>query len=214
LERDLVGKTIAIINYGMGNIGSVANAIGRLGAKYIVSGNREDLSRCDAFILPGVGAFPAAMKNLRKLDLLTELTEQVMIKKKPILGICLGMQLLAEDSVEQEFCLGFGWMKGHVRALDASKGHRIPHVGWNNIEILEKEPLFSRIDREAQFYFDHCFHLSCNGDGIAASCEYGSTFVAAIHQENIFATQFHPEKSQRSGLKVLRNFLNFVNFYQ
>ena len=206
-------KTILLIDYGMGNIGSVSNALDYLGCRYTVSNKKEDIRHADAFILPGVGAFPAAMENLGKLDLVEDLTEQVMTNKKPFLGICLGMQLVARDSVEQHFSSGLGWIDGHVLAVKPSDNLSVPHVGWNNVHITDKDTIFSGLSDDAHFYFDHCFHLQCDSSLVAATSEYGGTFTAAIHKENIFATQFHPEKSQRNGLKLLRNFLNFVDAY-
>jgi len=204
-------KKIAIVDYGMGNIGSVRNALDYLNGKYIVSGRKNDLACADAFILPGVGAFGAAMENLRKLDLIDELTDQAMIKKKPFLGICLGMQLLAKDSVEMGHFTGMGWIDGHVFEIEPTGGLCVLHVGWNGVTFDQKAPLFQRIDEGAHFYFDHSFHLQCSENVVSATCEYGRTYVAAIQKENILAVQFHPEKSQRNGLKLLRNFLNFVN---
>ena len=206
----MVQKRIMIINYGMGNIGSVANALRTLQSDYFVSGRREDLRQADAYILPGVGAFPAAMENLRKLDLIGELTEQTLTRGKPLLGICLGMQLLAESSVEQGFSEGLGWIRGHVVKLEPRDGLRIPHVGWNNVSFSRSDFLFRNIDGSPHFYFDHSYHLQCAEEIISATCDYGGTWVAGVQKKNIFATQFHPEKSQRNGLKLLRNYLNFV----
>lgn len=206
-------KSILIVNYGMGNIGSVSNALDYLGGKYVISNHKRDLGLADAIILPGVGAFGAAMENLRQLDLVDELTEQVTIKKKPFLGICLGMQLLAKDSVEMGHFAGLGWIDGNVVEIDPSAGLRVPHVGWNEVTPTQPDPLFRRIEEGAHFYFDHSFHLQCSEPAVSAVCEYGGRYVAAIQKENILAVQFHPEKSQRSGLKLLRNFLNFVNTY-
>lgn len=205
------GKTICIIDYGMGNTQSVCNAIEFLGGNCLVSNREEDISSCDGLILPGVGAFKAAMANLQALDLIPILADQALNKEKPFLGICLGMQLLAEDSVELGFTAGLGWIKGHVVALEPSPTLRVPHVGWNNMQILRQQPLFHNIDEEAHFYFDHGYHLQCEPDVVAATFEYGGRFVAAVQRSNIFATQFHPEKSQRHGLKLLRNFLNVVD---
>lgn len=204
-------KTIMIVNYGMGNIGSVANALKFLGGQYFISSKRDDLEKADAFILPGVGAFGAAMQNLNKLELVQGLTNEVMYCKKPFLGICLGMQLIAKDSDELGVHEGFGWIDGHVKAFQTSYRFRVPHVGWNQIELSVESPLYRRIDDGAHFYFDHSFYLECETEIIAAKCEYGRNFVAAIEKENIFAAQFHPEKSQRNGLKLVRNFLNIVN---
>ena len=199
-----------IINYGMGNIGSVANALTSLGSDYFISGRKEDLHQADAYILPGVGAFPAAMENLRKLALIDELSEQILIREKPFLGICLGMQLLAKDSMEQGYSTGLGWIEGHVLKIEASNGLRVPHVGWNNVNFSQRMPLFRNIDEDSHFYFDHSFYFQTASDVVSAACNYGGRWAAAIQKGNIFATQFHPEKSQRNGLKLLRNYLNFV----
>lgn len=199
-----------IIDYGMGNVGSVAAALEYLGANYFVSNKNEDLINASAFILPGVGAFPTAMKNLKKLNLVDGLNQQVLQQKKPFFGICLGMQLLAKDSVEQGFSTGLGWLDAHVLPLEPVMGLRIPHVGWNNITFCDDNMFFEHIDSGANFYFDHSYQLRCSADRIAATFEYGSEYVAAVSYQNIIATQFHPEKSQRNGLKMLRNFLNLV----
>lgn len=186
-------KIIVIINYGMGNIGSVANALSYLGAKHFVSNSEQDLRRADALILPGVGAFGAAMENLRRLNLVDQLIHQVLFKKKPFLGICLGMQLLAKDSVEQGFFTGLGWIDSHVLAIEPSHGFRVPHVGWNSVIMTRKVPLFERIEEGSHFYFDHSFHFQSMEDIVSATCGYGGTYVAAVQKENILATQFHPE---------------------
>lgn len=199
-----------IIDYGMGNVGSVAAAIEYLEGNYFISNKKEDFTKASAFILPGVGAFGAAMDNLKTLDLIKSLNEQVLVNKKPFFGICLGMQILAKDSTELGFHNGLGWIDGHVLTFPSDKGLRVPHVGWNNVRVRRGMPFFERIDAEANFYFDHSYYLQCSEDVTAATFEYGNTYVAAIQRDNIFATQFHPEKSQRNGLKMLRNFLNVI----
>ncbi len=204
-------KKIVIIDYGMGNVGSVAAAIDYLQGNYLISNKRKDLAGADALILPGVGAFGAAIENLQDLGLVEELNQQVLMNKKPFFGICLGMQLLALDSVEQGYHRGFGWIEGHVIALKPEKKLRVPHVGWNNVNFDRSNLFFQRIDEGAHFYFDHSFCLACKEDLIIATCDYGGTCVAAIQKENIFAVQFHPEKSQRNGLKMIRNFLNYID---
>ncbi|TAN45250.1 MAG: imidazole glycerol phosphate synthase subunit HisH [Nitrospirae bacterium] len=201
---------IVIIDCGIGNVGSVAHALEYLGGKYFISGNRKDFESADALVLPGVGAFPAGMKNLREFGLVDEMEKQVLINKKPFMGICLGMQLLASDSTEGGFNTGLGWIEGHVISLSPEGNLRVPHVGWNDVKFDRSSCFSHNIDENAHFYFDHSFHLQCDKSLAIATCEYGGTLVAAIQRENIFATQFHPEKSQRNGLKVLRNFLNFV----
>ena len=203
-------QTVVIINYGMGNIGSVANALGWLGARCLVSGDKADMAQGDAFILPGVGAFGAAMDNLRRQDLIGPLEEQIRHRRKPLLGICLGMQLLAETSEEYGLHEGLGWIKGRVTRLSADSGLRLPHVGWNTVEATASDPLFLNIDPGAHFFFDHSFILAGADGAVTGETVYGERFTAAIRQDNILATQFHPEKSQRSGLKLLRNFLNFA----
>ncbi len=199
-----------IIDYGMGNITSVAMALDFLGVPYIVSSDSRKIHQGDGYILPGVGAFPAAMENLRSLDLLAPLTEEVVAKGKPFLGICLGLQLLAKDSTEKGFSGGFGWLDAHVTQIDAAKGLRVPHVGWNNVTPSESTVLFRGLTGELNFYFDHSYKMDCLEDVVAGECEYGGAITAAIEKNNIMATQFHPEKSQRNGLKLLRNFLNYV----
>jgi glutamine amidotransferase len=206
----MTSRLITVINAGMGNLGSVTNALEILGASYAVSARGEDLDEADAIILPGVGGFPAAMKNLRSLGLPDALRTQVVTERKPFLGICLGMQLLARDSVELGQSTGLGWIDAHVARLDPAGHLRIPHVGWNTVSPVRGHPLFHGIESSAHFYFDHSYHVVCPDDLISATCRYGGTLVAALQRDNILATQFHPEKSQRNGLKVLRNFLNFV----
>lgn len=201
-------RQTVIVNYGMGNLGSVENALRLLQANFLTTNRQEDIRRADAVILPGVGAFGAAMENLRRLRLIDALTELVLGRRKPYLGICLGMQILAHDSEEQGFFPGLGWVDGHVTRLAPADELRVPHVGWNDIAIREKTPLLARIGEAAHFYFDHSFHLQCPPEVVTASADYGGEIVAAIRKDNIFATQFHPEKSQRNGLKLLRNFLN------
>jgi len=201
-------KKIMIINYGMGNIRSIANALEILGGEYLISDKYEDMDQACALILPGVGAFGMAMENLKKFNLINELKRQVLENKKPFFGICLGMQLLAEDSTEMGFSKGLGWVKGHVVKLESEGKLHVPHVGWNNVHVENNIALFDRVDEGANFYFDHSYHLDCDPDWIAATFEYGGKYVAAIAKDNIWATQFHPEKSQRNGLKMLRNFIN------
>lgn len=201
---------IAIINYGMGNINSVANALEQLGAKFFISEDPKNLYKAKAVILPGVGAFPTAMRNLCDMGLDHALNEQVIQLKKPFLGICLGMQLIAEESYELGFTKGLGWIKGKVKKLDHKNYLLIPHVGWNNV-YYKHSKYFQNIEQNSNFFFDHSFHLECPPEIVIATSDYGKSIVAAIAQENIFAVQFHPEKSQRTGLKLLRNFLNIVN---
>lgn len=205
------GKQIVIIDYGMGNIQSVQNALHFLGYESILSHKKEDFDTADGFILPGVGAFGEAMKNLYRYNIIETMEENILKKKKPILGICLGMQLLAKNSSEQGFHKGLGWINATISKITPKGNLYIPHVGWNSIEVLEKEPLFKNIPSDTHFYFDHSFHMECNDKRVQSSVTlYGDLLTASIQKDNIFATQFHPEKSQIAGLKLLRNFLNYV----
>lgn len=194
----------------MGNIRSVANCLDWLGASYRVTDHYADFDQAAGFILPGVGAFGAAMENLNRLDLVPGLTDQVRNRKKPFLGICLGMQLLALDSEELGYHRGLGWLDAHIVALHHDTPLRVPHVGWNNVEFSTSLPMFHNIEPGAHFYFDHSLHMKCAEAFVTARCDYGRPFAAAVALENIWAVQFHPEKSQRNGLKLMRNFLNFV----
>lgn len=205
------GKKIVIIDYGMGNIQSVANALSFLGYRAILSRDHAVLDQADGYILPGVGAFGGAMANLQKHDLIAVLEKNVLICKKPLLGICLGMQLLAKSSTEMGFHKGLGWIDATIEELIVTPTLCVPHVGWNSIEVLQELPLFKAIPSDTHFYFDHSFHMKCHDTTLQSSVTlYGELVTASIQKENIFATQFHPEKSQTAGLKLLRNFLNFV----
>ena len=201
---------VGIINYDMGNIQSVANALSFLGHTPIISDNPHVLMEADAYILPGVGAFGEAIKNLNNRGLIEFLNTEVLINKKPILGICLGMQLMTNSSLELGKYKGFGWIDAEVVPIPKNKNICVPHVGWNNIHIKIKEPLFSHIKQESHFYFDHSFYVSSyDTDSVTATCNNGVEMCISLRKDNIFATQFHPEKSQTNGLKVLRNFLNY-----
>lgn len=206
-------KKVVIVDCGIANVGSIAHALDYLGGNYIVSDRKKDLEKADALILPGVSAFAAAMENLKKLKIIDVLEKQVIGKKKPFFGICVGMQLLALDSTEEGLHAGLGWIDGHVTILQPRAKLRVPHVGWNNVRFEQSSCFFERIDEDAHFYFDHSYHLQCEKAIVVAAYDYGTAHVAAIQKDNIFATQFHPEKSQRNGLKVMRNFLNFIEAY-
>jgi glutamine amidotransferase len=205
--------SVAVVDYGMGNLGSVCNALARLDARFFVAKVPRELSGADALIVPGVGAFGAAARNLRNAGLDSALAHAVLDQRKPYLGICLGMQLLADDSTELGRHAGLGWIPGHVISLEEShRGVRVPHVGWNELRSSGHaiDPLFERIPPGTHFYFDHSFHLVVDDGHVTATTDYGGTVVAAIRRDNIAGVQFHPEKSQRTGLRVLRNFLNSI----
>ncbi|PIT92571.1 MAG: imidazole glycerol phosphate synthase subunit HisH [Candidatus Harrisonbacteria bacterium CG10_big_fil_rev_8_21_14_0_10_42_17] len=198
---------ILIIDYGIGNFQAVANALNFLGYDFSISNNPKEVKSADALILPGVGAFHETMGNLEKRGFVDPLCEEVLEKKKPILGICIGMQVLATTSKEFGLCKGLGWVKGEVVRLQNEKRFPLPHVGWNNLTIIKKEPLFSRVKENPNYYFDHSFHFMCDQEYVTATANYGVEFIASIQKENIFGTQFHPEKSQENGLKLLRSLI-------
>jgi glutamine amidotransferase len=201
---------VTIIDYGVGNVYSVSNALNFLGYKIRVSREASDIVNADALILPGVGAFEEAITNLRNYNLESLLNEQVIVLKKPILGICVGMQMMANGSHENGWHTGLGWINGEVKKLELPKPYSIPHVGWNDIVVKKHSELFSRSGDGTNFYFDHSYHFECEEQYLAAACHYGITVTAAVQNENIFGVQFHPEKSQNSGLKLFRGFLNSI----
>jgi glutamine amidotransferase len=203
--------TIVIIDYGIGNTHSVSNAIKYLGYnKLIISDDEKKIHNADALILPGVGAFEECISNLknRKLDLI--LNEEVIVNKKPILGICVGMQLLATNSEENGLHIGLDWIKGSVKKINVPKPLTVPHVGWNDVTSKNKNILFNNNSENANFYFDHSYHFLCEEQYVAGYCDYGINITAAVQKENIFGVQFHPEKSQTNGLKLFRSFFNSI----
>lgn len=200
-----------IVDYGMGNLASVAGAIRFLGYSAVVAGDAASLDAADVIVLPGVGAFGQAMTNLRRLGLVDALDREVHGRGKPFLGICLGMQLLAERSTEEGEHQGLGWIAGCVELIGGDDPDlRVPHVGWNNITPGSAGSLFANEDVDVAYYFDHSYHLLCPPEIVAATCTYGEQLTAAVHTANIFATQFHPEKSQVAGLKLLRRFFDRI----
>ncbi|MFH2021083.1 MAG: imidazole glycerol phosphate synthase subunit HisH [archaeon] len=212
---------IGIIDYGMGNLRSVAKALELLGADVVVTADSSRLADAEKLVLPGVGAFGDGMKNLNSLGLVDFLGTEVLTNRKPLLGICLGMQLLATDGFERGHHVGLGWIDASVRKFDFSGSNggstmrvfKVPHVGWNDVKFTNPEqtpnPIFSGLKDGASFYFVHSYHMVCkNNSDIAATCNYGYDFTAAVLHGNIFGTQFHPEKSQDTGLKVLENYVD------
>ena len=209
-----VEAMIAVVDYGMGNLHSIAKALEEVGGDVRITGNHDEIRSAERIVLPGVGAFNDGMKNMYKLGLDDVLKVEVIKNKKPFLGICLGMQLIAKKSEEFGNHEGLGWIDADVMRFSFSdKELRVPHVGWNTVRFTKSYHLCAGIGDEADFYFVHSYHtVPVNQDIIAGTCDYGSDFVACISQENIFATQFHPEKSQRDGLTMLKNFLTWSPF--
>jgi imidazole glycerol-phosphate synthase subunit HisH len=193
----------------MGNVRSMHNALDMLGIDAVVTADPDVIATAERLILPGVGAFGDAMGNLRTRGLVEVLSREVLEKRKPFLGVCLGMQLLARSSSEHGTHEGLGWFDADVVRFDLPhNGLKVPHMGWNDVATRKVHPLLHGL-REDQFvfYFVHSFHVVCrDSDDVVADCEYGYPFAAAIARDNIFATQFHPEKSQDNGLQILRNF--------
>lgn len=200
---------VAIIDYGMGNLWSVQRAFEKCHAKAVIIDNPLKLREAERIVLPGVGAFPDAMENLKKGGWIEELNRAVLEKEIPLLGICLGMQLLAECGHEGRICEGLGYIPGEiVRFQQTAECERIPHVGWNEVEICADSQLFQGIESGTNYYFVHSYHFKVkNSENIATRTPYCGTFVSAVVKDNIMGTQFHPEKSQNAGFKLIKNFL-------
>lgn len=199
----------AIVDYGLCNLDSISRALEECGADPMITANPEDLEQAKHIVLPGTGSFPKAMANLHRLNLGQALREQVLERRTPFLGICLGMHLMATRSEEGTETEGLGWIDGVVERLQpVSVGERVPHVGWNEAEPEPDMPLFEGIAPHTDFYFVHSYHLRCRDSSqVMARTPYCGSFVSAVARENIMAVQFHPEKSQGAGFQVLRNFL-------
>lgn len=195
---------VAIIDYGLGNLASVQKALSFLKIESKITDDHNEIKNSNVILLPGVGSFAHGMNNLKEKQLDILLTEEVLTNKKQFLGICLGMQLIAETGTEPHEIRGLGWIKGIVKKIESDK-LRIPHMGWNNIEV--KNPTFLSTSNGKDLYFIHSYHFVPEETSvIAATVNYGSDLVAAVQYENIFATQFHPEKSQQAGLELLKQF--------
>lgn len=195
---------IAVIDYGAGNIFSVKNALDYLGMESKLTNKKEDIESADALILPGVGAFPSAMEMLNKSGLVDTIRTQA--KKKPFLGICLGMQLIFEKGFEFEECDGLGLIPGSVKKME-EENLIIPHMGWNKLEVLNDCPLLAGLDENSFVYFVHSYKAECDDKNIAAYSNYGGRVPALVYDgSTVYGAQFHPEKSGETGLKILKNF--------
>ncbi len=203
---------VAIVDFGMGNLRSVANALEFIGVDAFLARKPQALADAAALVLPGVGAFGAGMENIRRFGLLEALLRLAGEERRPLLGICLGMQLLADSSEEYGCHRGLGLVPGRVRRLEpGDPACKVPHIGWNDLDIVRGDPLFRGIGEAPDYYFVHGWHLLADRpEDVAAHCRHGERFVAAVVRETVTGVQFHPEKSQRNGIALLRNFCEFA----
>jgi glutamine amidotransferase len=204
---------IAIVDYNVGNLASIKNMLKKIGEEVIISSKQEELAQADKLILPGVGSFDSGMKNLSDLGLIEILNQLVLSDKKPILGICLGMQILGKKS-EEGILDGLSWLDAETikfKFQNDSK-RKVPNMGWNSLEIVKNEQaLLNGINAESRFYFVHSYYVHCNIEAdIMARSNYGIDFVSVVGHENILGTQFHPEKSLKWGMQLLKNFTKMV----
>ncbi len=197
---------IVIVDYGMGNLRSVQKGFERVGYAPMISRDPEIVARADKVVLPGVGAFRDAIEELRRCDLVEPLLE-VIAAHKPFLGICLGLQLLFDVSYEGGECRGLGVLPGKVVRFELPRQYKVPHMGWNQALIRRPAPVLQDIDEGSYFYFVHSYYVVPDDPQVVAiEADYGEPFCAMVWRDNLFATQFHPEKSQATGLKILENF--------
>lgn len=193
----------AIVDYGVGNLKSVSNAMSYLGLETRITARPEELELADSIILPGVGAFPDAAEKLRRTGMEAELLRQA--EKKPMLGICLGMQLLLEQGEEVRTCRGLGLIPGTVRRIETS--YKLPHIGWNSLSFPNPSPLFAGVEEGSFVYFVHSYcAVASDPSVVIAQTDYGPTVTAAVQRGNVYGCQFHPEKSGEVGLQILKNF--------
>lgn len=205
----------AVVDYDMGNLKSISNALKALGVPFEIAGDPKALQRASAIILPGVGAFGDGIKNLSRRGLLSVLASRVLQERVPYLGICLGMQFLADSSKEHGEHQGFGWIPGTVERISPSiPALKVPHMGWNDLRVVRADsPLVRNVADGTAVYFLHGYHFvpaPAARDCIVATTEYGGTLVAAVQRGHIFGVQFHPEKSQGAGLAILKNFADYA----
>ncbi len=201
--------SVAIVDYGMGNIGSVNRALEECGAEVYMTADPEELLSASHIVLPGVGAFPDGIKHLQNNDMDAAIIEATK-SGTPLLGICLGMQLLSDESDEVENTPGLGLISGKVIKMDSNNGElRVPHVGWNEVHLLKESALFTGVPNASDFYFVHSYHYVVDSaDDVTAQTPYGHNFSSVVEKDNVYGVQFHPEKSSQFGLKMLKNFIS------
>ncbi len=200
---------VVIVDYGVGNLGSMLNMVKKVGYDGVISGDREEITRARKLILPGVGSFDSGMRNLTERGFVELLSEKVIEKETPVLGVCLGMQLFSAKS-EEGLLPGLGWIRAETVAFDKGKlsGRKLPHMGWNTVQAKKESALLRGMPEDARFYFVHSYHLKCYEESdVLLTTQYGYEFAAALERKNIFGTQFHPEKSHRYGMGIIKNFL-------
>lgn len=210
-------KTVALIDYGSGNVHSAARALdaaarlAKLKREVRLTADPDEIADADRIVLPGVGHFADCMAGLAARDGVIEAMERVVLRRGvPFLGICVGMQLMADFGLEDGETRGLGWIHGQVRAIEPGPGFCVPHMGWNELELRLAHPVLEGLGPDPHAYFVHSYaFVPENEDEIAATCDYGAPIVAAIARDNLFGTQFHPEKSQEVGLRLLANFLRW-----
>lgn len=204
---------IVVIDYGLGNLGSILNMLKKIQAEAVISRNPEQILKADKLILPGVGSFDNGMRNISELGLRDVLELKVMKEKTPILGICLGLQLFTEASEEGKLP-GLAWLKARTARfkVDSSQNHlRVPHMGWNSVKKTKDSTMLNGFDSDWRFYFVHSYHVEVDDDNDALlKTHYGYDFVSAIEKDNIFGVQFHPEKSHKFGMQLFKNFVQSV----
>jgi len=201
---------IVVVDYGVGNIASVLNMLKRVGAKAKASNSREDIEQADKLILPGVGAFDAGMQTLRSSGLIEVLNEQVLNKHKPVMGVCLGSQMLGNGSEEGNEP-GLGWIDMDIVRFEKRDGRKVPHMGWNEVNPQLQHPILTGIDKESRFYFVHSYYmLPRHAENTLLTANYDQQFTAAVVKDNIFGFQFHPEKSHKFGMQLFKNFVELI----
>jgi glutamine amidotransferase len=199
---------IVIIDYGLGNLGSIQNMLKKIGVPSLISGEADQIYKASKLILPGVGSFDNGMRNIHERGLLKVLDKAVIEDKKPVLGICLGMQLLTKSS-EEGIMEGLSWIDAKTIKFNFpdSQKLRIPHMGWNNVKTAKNHPLLNEMEEESRFYFVHSYYVKCADEkDVLMYCDYGIDFACAVQRDNIIGVQFHPEKSHKFGLKLMKAF--------